>query len=379
LELPHPSTWNVPGSSALALAIVETVRVPLLVLDERMVVLSANPAFLGTFRLEPGGVIGHPLFSIADGQWDQEVLREQLLSVLPTQVELRDLELQVQVRGLGTRSLLLDARQVDLEGRGQNLVLLTMEDVTVQRELRAQVQHHLTQVERSNRDLEEFAHSASHDLQEPLRKIRTYAQRLVDRLPPESLGETERRYLTRMSEAAERMQQRIDDILSLGRLGRSSPVLERLELAPLLQGVLEDLETSMEASAARVEIGDLPEVTGDPAQIRLLFQNLLSNALKFRRPDVPPRIEIRGAGTTSDVRITICDNGIGFAPQYADRIFRPFERLHGRETYDGTGIGLSICRRIMENHDGSIRAASGPDEGACFTLTFPQSSQRKSS
>ncbi|CAN5647691.1 hypothetical protein BH23GEM11_BH23GEM11_06380 [soil metagenome] len=376
MEKSRPSIWNVPSSSALSRAIVETVRVPLLVLDESMTVLSSNPAFLDTFRLEPEGVIGESLFAMADAVWDQELLREQLLTVLPSHAEFRDLEVRIPVAGVGTRFLLLDARQVELEGEGQNLILLSMEDVTIQEELRTQVQHHLTRLERSNRDLEEFAHSASHDLQEPLRKIRTYAHRLLDRLPPESLGETEHKYLSRMGEAAERMQQRIDDILSLGRLGRLPPVPEEVELAPLIRGVVEDLETSMEASEARVETGALPGLTGDPAQLRLLFQNLLSNAIKFRRPDVPPCIEISAADWSKGVRIHVRDNGIGFAPEYADRIFRPFERLHGRDSYEGTGIGLSICRRIMENHDGTIAATSAPDEGACFTLDFPHSIRR---
>jgi PAS domain S-box-containing protein len=377
VEKIEPTIWKLPGSSRLARAIVETVEVPLLVLDDRMVVLSANPAFLDAFQLGSEGVLGHSLFTIADGLWDQDRLREQLLGVLPARTEFRALELRVSREGGDPRFLLLNARQVELEGEEQNLILLTMEDVTVQEELRAQVQRHLTQVERSNRDLQEFAHSASHDLQEPLRKIRTYAHRLLDRLPPESLGETERRYLERMAEAAERMQQRIDDILSLGRLGRTTPDFTRVELAPLLRGVIEDLETSMEASAARIEIRALPELEGDPAQLRLLFQNLLSNALKFHRPGVPPHIEIGAAPAQAGIRITIRDNGIGFAPQYAERIFRPFERLHGRESYQGTGIGLSICRRIMENHEGSIEATSSPEAGACFTLVFPDSTHRK--
>jgi two-component system, chemotaxis family, CheB/CheR fusion protein len=360
---------------ALGRAVVETVRAPLLVLDDGLRVRLANPAFLEVTGLEEEGVVGRSLFEVGDGAWDQPRLRELLERVLPAHHEIRDLELVVATTPGLLRTFRVNARQLSHEGASRDLVLLALDDVTEAESLRAEVQRHLARLERSNRDLEEFAHAASHDLQEPLRKVRTYAQRIVDRLSGEELGETEHQYLARMMEATERMQQRIDDMLRLGRLSQVPPELGTVELAEVVAAVLSDLESAMDASGAVVQVGALPRVTGDAAQLRLLFQNLVSNAIKFRRPGVAPRIRITEsagdpAGPQESV-VIVEDNGIGFEQGYAERIFRPFERLHGRDVYEGTGIGLSICRRVMENHHGRIRSRATPGEGAVFVLHFP--------
>lgn len=364
----------------LSRAIVETVRAPLLVLDDSFTVISANPAFFEIYRMSPDEVMGHPFFQVARGQWDVPELRRLVTTLLPDRAELRNMEVRVNLQGLGTRFLLANARRLQLAGKRRNLILLSLEDDTVREELRREVRRHMRQLERSNRDLEEFAHAASHDLQEPLRKVRTYAQRLVDSLTPELLGEKEQQYLTRMTEATQRMQLRIDDLLKLGRLGRTTPAMQRVSLNAVVTEVVDDLEATVEQAGGRVDVPSLPEVDGDPAQLRLLFQNLISNSLKFCRDGVPPVITLSVHGpeeeedaesSQGEVEIAVADNGIGFDPQYAHRIFRPFERLHGRESYEGTGVGLSICRRVMENHHGRIKALGRLGEGATFILTFP--------
>ncbi len=362
----------------LARAVVETVRAPLLVLDDEMKVLYANPAFLRDYDLDPAAFLHQPFLEFAGGQWDDPRLRELLASLLTERTEISDLELRLVLGERGPRVLVANARQLQLHGADRGLILLSLEDRTEREALHAAAELHLQRLERSNRDLEEFAHAASHDLQEPLRKVRTYAQRITESVPLEQLGDTHRKYFVRMSEAVERMQDRIDDMLRLGRLGRTPPVPVVVALGELVLDVVGDLETAIEQSAAEVIIDPLPELEGDPSQLRLLFQNLISNAIKFRREGVTPRIRIGTAevdpSAPGTLGVTVQDNGIGFDPQYADRIFRPFERLHGREAYPGTGIGLSICRRIVENHHGRIVATSAPGEGALFTLNFPDSS-----
>jgi signal transduction histidine kinase len=209
---------------------------------------------------------------------------------------------------------------------------------------------------RSNSELEQFASIASHDLQEPLRKVQTFGEQLTRR-EGDRLSEQGRDYLNRMSAAAQRMQTLIDDLLEFSRITTRVRPPELIDLAALAREVTGDLDTVIEETGATVEIGELPAVLADRIQMRQLLQNLVSNALKFHRDGI--------------AEFSVSDDGIGFEPQYALRIFRVFERLHGRAVYPGTGIGLALCRRIAERHGGTIIADAQPGEGASFTITLP--------
>jgi signal transduction histidine kinase len=236
---------------------------------------------------------------------------------------------------------------------------------------------------RSNSELEQFASVASHDLQEPLRKIRMYCGRLPKRFG-EGLPEEAASDLTRMASAAERMQRLIDDLLSFARVTSRKREFEAIDLGELAREVVGDLEARINELGAQVEIAALPIVSGDRAQMSQLLQNLISNALKFHRDGVPPLVRVRaqvapaqaprfaGESTAGNrCLITVEDNGIGFDPKYAERVFSAFERLHSRADYDGTGIGLSIARKIAWRHRGELTATSTPDVGSTFTLTLP--------
>lgn len=234
-------------------------------------------------------------------------------------------------------------------------------------------------LEQSNHELEAFAFVASHDLQEPLRKIQTFGERLKARateLSPES-----RDYVERMQVSATRMRRLIDDLLAFSRVSSKAQPFKRVDLSAVARDVLEDLETSIQRAGALVEIGPLPTLEADPLQMRQLIQNLLSNALKFRREGVPPVISVsasRREGPPTAWVLEVKDNGIGFDEKYVERIFAVFQRLHGRGQYEGTGIGLAICRKIAERHGGHITAHSKPDEGATFIVTLPaRQPQRK--
>jgi PAS domain S-box-containing protein len=228
----------------------------------------------------------------------------------------------------------------------------------------------------SNRELQDFASVASHDLQEPLRKVRAFGDRLNARYG-EQLGEDGRDYLARMLNASQRMQILINDLLAYSRVTTRAQPFVPLDLTQIVFEVVSDLESQIEQTAGRIEIGALPQLQADPLQMRQVFQNLLSNALKFHRQGEPPLVRVSATLLPAArpgkerVAIRVCDNGIGFEPQYAERIFRIFERLHGRDAYEGTGIGLAICRKIVERHGGSIAAEGTPDAGSCFTLTLP--------
>jgi PAS domain S-box-containing protein len=224
----------------------------------------------------------------------------------------------------------------------------------------------------SNRELEDFASVASHDLQEPLRKIQAFGDRL-ERTAGAALGDQGRDYLVRMLNAAGRMQRLITDLLEFARVTTKAQPFVPVDLIGVLADVLSDLESRIEHAGGRVETGPLPSIEADPTQMRQVLQNLVANALKFHKPDVPPRVRVYAepAGDDGMCRICVADNGIGFDEKYLDRIFNVFQRLHGRHEYEGTGIGLAVCRKIAERHGGSITARSEPDGGATFIVTLP--------
>jgi PAS domain S-box-containing protein len=236
-------------------------------------------------------------------------------------------------------------------------------------------------LERSNKELEQFASVASHDLQEPLRKIQTLGDRLKTK-SGDSLDEESRSYLDRMLGAANRSQKLIDDLLSLSRISTQGQPFVRVDLTAVAKEVVADLEERIAQAGGRVVINELAVVEADPAQMRQLFQNLIVNGLKFHRPDQKPRIKVFGriletkrrsvtAAKPDDLcQILVKDNGIGFDEKYLDRIFQPFQRLQTGKEYEGTGIGLSICRRIVERHGGEISAKSQPGNGATFIVTL---------
>jgi len=232
------------------------------------------------------------------------------------------------------------------------------------------------QLERSNRELQDFASIASHDLQEPLRKIQAFGDRL-ERKIADDLEEDEFYYLDRMLDAALRMSEMINDLLAYSRVTTKFQPHTRVDLNETLQGVISDLEIRLEQSQGRIEVGRLPIINADRLQMRQLMQNLIANALKFHREDVPPQVKVSGeqfsAPVTGEqmVRLEIEDNGIGFDENYLDQIFQPFRRLVGRSEFAGSGMGLAICRKIVERHGGNITAASKKEQGTTFIITLP--------
>ncbi|AFZ23187.1 PAS domain S-box [Cylindrospermum stagnale PCC 7417] len=233
---------------------------------------------------------------------------------------------------------------------------------------------------RSNEELQQFAFIASHDLQEPLRKINNFGERLKA-TSGDTLNEQGRDYLERMQNAALRMQTLIEDLLALSRVTTRAQPFVPVNLAQITQEVLSDLEVRIQQTGGRVEVGNLPIIQGDPLQMRQLLQNLIGNALKFHRLEEPPIVKIYSQFSDNQLdkvavaegfcQVIIEDNGIGFVEKYLDRIFNIFQRLHSRSEYEGTGIGLAICRKITERHHGNITAQSTPGQGTKFMITLP--------
>jgi PAS domain S-box-containing protein len=361
-------------------SIVDTVREPLLLLDEALRIVTANASFCRTFGQARADVEGQALYEIADGEWNVPELRHLLEELLPANTELHDFEVASRSGASERRTLLLNAKRLDPPDGRVQLILLAFEDVTARRRLESALQLAMTELERSNQELEGFASIASHDLQEPLRKIRAFGERLEVACEGK-LPEKARDYLARMTAAAARMQTLIDSVFSLARVSTRAETWREIDLGTVVADVLADLDETLSRTGGTVEVGPLPSLPADPVQMRQLFQNLVANALKFRGTE-PPLIRIsvtaRDAGRApfSSVsrdgwQILVADNGIGFEAKYAERIFQPFERLHGRDAYEGTGIGLALCRRIVQRHGGTLSATATPGAGACFTIHLP--------
>jgi PAS domain S-box-containing protein len=231
-------------------------------------------------------------------------------------------------------------------------------------------------LEVSNQELQDFASVAAHDLQEPLRKILSFADRLQTKAKDELRVETVD-YLNRIQSSAQRMRVLINDLLTYSRVTTKAQPFVKVDLNQVLNDVVSDLEVRLEQSGGTVTIDPLPTIDADATQMRQLFQNLISNALKFvpadRKPDVAVTSQLLNGSPLGQpaCQITVTDNGIGFEEKYLDRIFTIFQRLHGRHEYEGTGIGLAVCRKITDRHGGILTATSRVGEGSSFIITLP--------
>jgi light-regulated signal transduction histidine kinase (bacteriophytochrome) len=234
----------------------------------------------------------------------------------------------------------------------------------------------ISRLELSNKDLEQYAYVVSHDLQEPLRKILAFGSKIEE--TPGTLDENSQFYLSRVLEAASRMRTLIDDLLTYARVTQKNAVHESVDLNRILENVWSDLELTVKEKQARLKYQRLPLVKADPIQMQQLFQNLVHNALKFSRAEETPVVEVLAEPSNAPgwVDFKVKDNGIGFAQKYADRIMAPFQRLHSRSEYSGTGIGLAVCNKIISKHGGRLRAQSSPGFGSEFSFSLPGTSDK---
>ncbi len=278
----------------------------------------------------------------------------------------------VKLAGIGAISILLIVfmagvirRQLAARAAAENARAKALNGLTLANENLA----------RSNRDLQEFAQVASHDLQEPLRKIRYFSGKLRDGLG-ETLAEDQLNTLGRLNSATERMQRLINDLLDFARVTTRAKPFIVLALDTAVTEALSNLEATIAETEVRISAGPLPKIEADRTQMVQLLQNLIGNAIKYRRSDsTMPQIKILAEyeprNSPGECRIVVEDNGIGFGQKYADRIFQPFQRLHGRNAYEGAGMGLAICRKIVERHGGTLTAEGHVNKGARFVVTLP--------
>jgi signal transduction histidine kinase len=261
--------------------------------------------------------------------------------------------IEQEIRGLNERlESRVKQRTADLEAQAKELQIRSAD------------------LQRSNADLSQFAYVASHDLQEPLRMVASYMG-LLSRRYEAQLDEAAQKYIRFAVEGATRMQTLINDLLSYSRAGTQAIEKRRISSEGALKSALQNLEVAIKESGARIRRSQLPVIEADETRLVQVFQNLIGNAIKFRKPEAPPEISVSASNTGEQWVFEVADNGIGFDPRYTDRIFQVFQRLHGASEYPGTGIGLAICRRIIEHHGGRLWADSKPGAGSSFFFSLP--------
>lgn len=389
-------------SRIYAESIVATIREPLVVLDRNVQVKTANRSYYDKFKTTEEETEGKLFFEIANKQWDTPDLRLMLQRVLLEGKIVSGFEIRLTYDPMGERTMLLNASRIFRKDNAEQLILLAIEDITERKILEAERQLFTRNLEgqveertislktanvslkHSNENLQQFAVIASHDLQEPLRKIRTFANILIQRHSNDVADEA-RELLNKIGVSAERMSTLINDVLNFSKVVDSGSAYVKTDLNKILQHVIDDFDLLITQKEAVIHHDRLPVIDAVPLQINQLFGNLLGNALKFSRPGILPVISIHsGMLPATEIKkhpalndrhsyceIVFADNGIGFDQQFAEQMFLIFQRLNSREEFSGTGIGLALCKKIVLNHRGEIHAEAKEGEGAQFHIILP--------
>ncbi|HMH33293.1 MAG TPA: chemotaxis protein CheB [Puia sp.] len=406
-------------------AIVSTMHEPMLVLGKDLCVRSANKAFYKKFNVTEDQTEGVLLYDLGNKQWNIPALRELLEEIIPRNSEFYNYEVKHTFLHLGEKIMSLNASRIIQKTHREHLILLVIADITevrqliVEKELRQKellnreiserkeeklrlekavdertqelkeanesLEDRNTALQNMNKELEAFTYVSSHDLQEPLRKIQIFASRILEK-ENQNLSESGKNYFRLMRNAAERMQQLTRDLLAFSLISVDERKYEDINLSIIIEEVKLEFKESIAKKRAIIEVKEICEVKSIPFQFRQLMHNLIGNALKFSHPNVPPHITI----TSKNIKysklnianlppqkeychINITDNGIGFEKEFSKKIFEVFQKLHAKDEYEGTGIGLAIVKKIVENHGGIITARSELNKGAAFDIYIPAS------
>jgi len=386
-ELVHIIQQNVEHKKAELLVfeereyaqnIMATMRESLLVLDGNLKVISANDSFYKTFKVTSKETEGKCIYNLGNSQWDIPILHELLEKIIPEKSFFADFEVEHVFPKIGHKIMQLNARQMLQRVKGANLILVAFEDITERKKAEEALRIVAENLKRSNLELEQFAYVASHDLQEPLRMVTSYTQLLAQRYKGKLDADADE-FIGYAVDGAIRMRGLIDDLLSYSRVNRRGNPFRPTESELALDVALKNLQSSIEENGAEVTHDQLPEVMADEGQLVQLLQNLISNAIKFHAKE-PPRIHVSAKHLQEkEYLFSVQDNGIGIDHQYFDRLFKIFQRLHTKEEYPGTGIGLALCKKIVERHGGCIWLESQPGKGTTiyFTLNNKKGEKQK--
>ncbi|MRX41747.1 PAS domain-containing protein [Flavobacterium sp. LC2016-23] len=362
-------------------SIVKTIRGPLLIIDKNFIIKSANPAFYKYFNTSENETEGQGFFEIGSGQWDLPDFKAQLLKMHDTEVPLKDFILAITCRGTGKKTMIVNARPI-VNAKPEGMMVLAIEDITdlaVSNEL---VRAKNAELQRHNEQLKLFTSGASDDLQEPLRKIHMFSKRFYEN--EKNLSETGKHNLERILFLSANMSQLITDLINYSKITFIEKEFKSTDMNLLLRKTVTDLKESISEKHAVISLDVLPLLSVIPHQIQQLFTNLITNSIKYAQEGVVPElkiesrqpseeelIEIGANDETKYVKICLSDNGIGFEKEYENRIFAPFYRLHNKDASTGSGLGLTLVKKIMENHHGFIQAKSTLNEGTQMHLYLP--------
>jgi PAS domain S-box-containing protein len=342
------------------------------VLTPEGVIIEANRTALDAIAANPEDVIGQ--FFWATPWWTHSpLLQEQLKDAITRAAKGELVRFEAEHILADETAIFVDFTLKPIFDEAGKVIMLIPEgrDITNRKQAELELQNQKQDLARSNDELQQFAYVASHDLQEPLRMITSYLE-LLERRYKGQLDEKADKFIAYAVDGATRMQTLINDLLSYSRVGKSTQDWISVDCEKIVQNVLNNLHLSIVQSHAVITYDSLPKVNADPSQLTQLFQNLISNAIKFRREEAVPQIHIGVKGTDGKWLFSVQDNGIGMEVQYLERIFIIFQRLHSKTEYPGTGIGLAVCKKIVERHGGLLRVESQPDRGSTFYFTLPQ-------
>ena len=351
-------------------SIISTVREPLIVLDANLKIQNVNKSFYDTFKVNEKETIGTLIYDLGNKQWDIPKLRELLDEVLTKKQDFMNYEMEHNFQQIGQKSMLLNAKRIFRKDIGTETILLAIEDITERKKAEEEIKQYSFELERSNTELEYFAYVASHDLQEPLRMVASYTK-LLEKKYTDKLDDNAKEYINFAVDGAVRMQALINDLLDYSRVGAKKKEITKINCKSVINRILTNMKDVITTSNAQVKFDKFPEIYGDEVQIERLFQNLISNSIKFHS-DKPPIIEIETKEEDSNLCLfSFKDNGIGFEKEFSEKIFQIFQRLHTKQKYTGTGIGLAVCKKIVEIHGGRIWVDSEIGKGSTFYFTLP--------
>ncbi|MGZ5220683.1 MAG: ATP-binding protein, partial [Chitinophagaceae bacterium] len=398
---------------------------PMLVLGKDLRVKSANKAFYEKFGVTEEQTVGVLLYDLGNKQWNIPALRKLLEDIIPKNSHFYNYEVKHTFLNLGEKIMSLNASRIIQKTHREQLILLIIADITevrhliVEKELREKklltkeiserkteklrlekavdertqelreanesLEEKNTALLNMNKELEAFTYISSHDLQEPLRKIQTLTSRILEK-ENQNLSDSGKKYFLLMQQSAQRMRQLIQDLLAFSRISAGDRKFENTDLNIIIEEVKKEFKEAIAEKHAVIELKEICEVHIIPFQFRQLMHNLISNALKFSNPKIPPHITIESRNikyskeNTANLpaqkeycHISITDNGIGFEKEFSGKIFEVFQKLHGKEQYPGTGIGLAIVKKIVDNHNGIITATSEVNKGTTFDIYIPVS------
>ena len=362
-------------------SIIQTIREPLLIIDKDFIIKSANPSFYKYFNTSENDTVGYGFFEVGNCQWDIPEFKKQVINIISDNVAVEDFKVVTVCMGIGKKVMMVNARLIS-NSKPEGMILLAIEDITDLVTTNELLIAKNTELQKYNAQLETFTSAASHDLQEPLRKIHMFCKRIFEN--EKNLSETGRHNLERVLFSVHNMSQLITDLINYSRINFIEKEYKKTDMNLLLKKTLADLKDTISEKNAVITITPFPQLNVIPYQIQQLFTNLITNSIKYAKEGVPPEIkieihdpsteeiiEIGGDSEIHYVKVCVYDNGIGFGKDYAKRVFDPFYRLHNNDQYSGSGLGLTLVKKIVTNHHGFIKAASKPNTGTAMFIYIP--------